>query len=621
MSGIVGIVNFDGRPVDGALVNRLTQKMKPWAPDRLESVSEGNFGLGFAQLRTTDEDAAERQPFSFDGRIHIVADARIDGRAELIGDLKRHGRSVTGDAPDVELILHAYNAWGRACVDRLLGDFVFAIWDAGREHLFCARDHFGVKQLFYAEIGGTFVFGNALDVIRMHPAVGDELNELAIADFLLFGFNQALDTTSFNDIRRLPPAHFLTRTEKEPTTVKCYWTLPTDGVVRYRQQSEYVEHFKELFGTSVADRLRTRRVSVSMSGGLDSTSVASMAHSLLSNSQRPFDIRLCTHVYDRLIPDEERHYAGQVAEALNIPIHFEAADDDKIHSGWDRPGMMLPEPAEGFDAETSSNAYSEFTADCRVMLTGFGGDPALASPRAYVVNRILRGEVSALARGLWSCVRTHRHMPSVGIRTLLRGELSRERPGLQMPGWLNRDLVARLDLESRWKQITTPTRAPHPVRPEAYQALGDITWPYAFGVFDPGCNGEPVEHRNPFFDLRLVRYVLAMPRQPWFERKALLREAMKGMLPDSVRVRPKTLLCGDPEHAVSPNFDRRCRERLLSAPGLAPFVDKDAVPVHIWEKPAPASGEYYGNVRALSLGYWLRYCWSNDSDKLARGAT
>jgi asparagine synthase (glutamine-hydrolysing) len=555
-----------------------------------------------------------------DENSHIVADARIDGRMELVRELRRHGRSVTSDVPDVELILHAYHVWNCDCVHRLLGDFVFAIWDAESERLFCARDHFGVKSLFYAEMGDTFVFGNALNVIRLHHDVGDELNELAIADFLLFGVNRELDTTFFKDVHRLPPAHTLTRTKRERAISERYWTLPIDGVIRYRRQSEYVEHFKELFTISVADRLRGKRVGVSMSGGLDSTSVASMAHSILSNEKQPFDMRLCTNVYDRLIPDKERQYAQEVAQALNIPIHFEPMDSVKLHSGWDQPGIHLPEPAEMFDDEPATDACRDFMASCRVVLTGFGGDPALAAPRAYVVNRILHGELSELVRGLCACLSTHGHLPSLGIRSLFMGRLGDTRHELRMPAWLNREFVTRLDLAARWDQIMTPPSARHPVRAEAYMALDNCVWPHCFGAFDPGCNGRPVEYRHPFFDVRLVRYVLAIPRQPWFVRKALLREAMKGILPDTVRLRPKTLLCGDPAHAVSSRFDRGCRDRLLSAPGLSSYVDRDAVPAHIWDKPALASFEYAENVRAFSLGYWLNYCWPNSPVKPARGA-
>jgi asparagine synthase (glutamine-hydrolysing) len=273
-----------------------------------------------------------------------------------------------------------------------------------------------------------------------------------------------------------------------------------------------------------------------------------------------------------------------------------------------------------FDADRVSDARRDFLANCRVVLTGFGGDPLLAAPSAFVMKRAVAGEWSELARSVWACLRTHGKLPSLGIRSFFTGTRGRAQSGIRPPSWLNQDFVARLELGARCEQSSTPAGVRHPVRPEAYQGLSHGTWPHCFGVFDPGCSGESVEHRHPFFDLRLVRYVLAMPAHPWFERKALLREAMKGSLPDAVRLRPKTVLCKDPAHPVSSSFDSRCRDRLLSAPGLSLFIDRDKVPVQIWEKPALAWREYSRDVRALSLGYWLSYCRSPTPTNMARGA-
>lgn len=620
MSGIVGIVGLDGTPVEVSTLETLTAQLQFRGPDSRGTWCRANVGFGFTQLKTTDEGATDQQPLTLDGSTHIVCDARIDGRAQLIDALRTRGREVAPRAPDAALILNAYHAWGTDCIGKLLGDFAFAIWDGARKTLFCARDHFGVKQFFYAIDSETLVFGNTLDVVRSHPAVGTALNDLAIADFLLFGYNQELGTTSFRDVQRLPPAHSLLVSQQQGPCLRRYWTLPTDGAIRYRRQSEYVEHFQEILTTAVRDRLRTDRVAVSMSGGLDSTSVAAITHRVASGERPELSIRLCTNVYDRLIPDEERLFAGQVAESLGLPIHFEVLDDARLYAGWDRPGLELQEPAENFGAEPLSGALEEFLGDCRVVLTGFGGDPALAAPRAFVTRCILNGDIGKLLHGVGTCLWTHGRLPSLGLRSWLREKLGGQGTVPPRPEWLNADLVARLDLESRWDRFTRPALAKHPHRPEAYEALGYTAWPYAFGIFDPGSSRATVEQRHPFFDVRLVGYLLAMPAHPWFERKALLREAMRGILPESVRSRPKTLLNGDPAHAVAVEFDHACRESLLAAPGLAAFVDTDAVPMHIWNKSALASAEFLGNIRAFSLGYWLNHCWSRSNNELARGA-
>ena len=340
MSGIVGIINLDGQPVERLLLRRLTEFLAYGGPDAQEVWTEGPVGLGHAMLRTTFESEHERQPYSLDGRVWITADARIDGRAELIRKLAGKGCGLLKDIPDPEIILQAYRVWGEDCVRHLLGDFAFAIWDGPHRRLFCARDHSGIKPFFYARVKDCFVFSNSLDCLRQHPQVSDELNELAIADFLLFDFNQEPATTTFTDIQRLPAAHSAVLRDGTFRT-RRYWTLPFSGPIRYKQQSDYVEHFIELLQQAVADRLRTRRVGVLMSGGLDSSTVASQAAAIRAAESSPGDLRAYTWVFDRLIPDEERHYAGLAASHLNLPIEFLALDDYKPSSAPGRSGEFL----------------------------------------------------------------------------------------------------------------------------------------------------------------------------------------------------------------------------------------------------------------------------------------
>src|SRR5262249_8283436 len=156
--------------------------------------------------------------------------------------------------------------WGPDCVQQLLGDFTFAVWDGRLRRLICARDQFGVKPFYYAQVGNSLVFSNTLNCLRLHPAISDQLNDRAIADFLLFEHNQDLSTTAFADVKRLPPAHLLT-CAAGAVRVDRYWSLPTDGNIRYQYPQDYVEHCLELLRAAVSDRLRSNRVAVFMSGG------------------------------------------------------------------------------------------------------------------------------------------------------------------------------------------------------------------------------------------------------------------------------------------------------------------------------------------------------------------
>ena len=270
MSGIVGIVNFDGEPVDPALLERMTSSLEFRGPDAKRTWIKGPVGFGHTLLRTTDEAQGEQQPFTFDGKIWIVADARIDARNELVAKLTANGRVASLDRPDVELILHAYHLWGHECLHHLLGDFAFGIWDGPLCTLFCARDHMGVKPFYYAQAGYTVIFSNTLDCIRLHPLITSELNDQAVADFLLFDANRHNDTTFFAEIHRIAPAHSITWNQTG-YQVRRYWTLPVDEPIQYRRLDDYTDRFKELLRDSVKDRLRTDRVGIFMSGGIDSS--------------------------------------------------------------------------------------------------------------------------------------------------------------------------------------------------------------------------------------------------------------------------------------------------------------------------------------------------------------
>ena len=603
MSGIVGIVNLNGAPVDRVLLRRMTEFMAFRGPDALEIWTDGPVGFGHAMLRTTRESLGERQPYSLDGRVWITADARVDGRADLISKLQSEVREDLEGATDVELILHAYQAWEQQCVQHLLGDFAFAIWDGRRKRLFCARDHFGVKPFYYAHVRGCLIFSNTLNGVRQHPDVSDGLNDLAIADFLLFDRNQDPATTTFADVQRLPAAHCLTWSG-EGLHLSRYWTLPIDGHIRYKRAGDYVEHFRALFRTAVGDRLRTDRVGISMSGGLDSTTVAATAHGLLSERSAAFDLRAYTSVCDRLIPDQERKYSGLVAQALDIPIHYLVTDDYLPYERLDEPELCAPEPSHHPRVAIVADYYRQLSPRCRVLLTGYGGDPALYyHGDAYIVGQLKGLHWLRLATEIGECIFVRRQIPIVGFRTTLKRWLGKPAWRPPCPGWLQPDFASRLDLPARWEQMNAPATPLHPIRPEAYEKLTDPYWQVSFEKQDPGVTFFPVEVRHPFFDVRLLNYLLAIPPIPWAVRKELLREAMRDALPEAVRLRPKTPLRGEPYFERLRNCGSQWwSDHFDPAPELVRYVDIDAVPRGAGGDP----NELWLNLRPLSLNNWFR---------------
>ncbi len=608
MSGIVGLLNLDGAPVDRQLLQEMTEFLSYCGPDAQAVRSVGSVGFGHAMLRTTPESATERQPATLDGEVWITADARVDDRAELVHKLRSKGCECSESSPDAELILQAYSAWGEECVEHLLGDFAFAIWDGCRRRLFCARDHFGVKPFYYAQAGDSLVFSNTLECVRRHPGVSNELNDQAIADFLLFGHNHDLLTTPFADIQRLPPAHFLTWSRGELGT-RRYWILPVEGPIRYGRAGEYVEHFRELLRAAVQDRLRTDRVGIFLSGGLDSSSVAATAKELLLRHGASFDLRAYTQVFEKLFPHEEGYYAKLVAEALGIPIHPLVADDYALFERWDQPELQTPEPTDFPLLAIDADQARQVSHHSRVALWGNGGDPLFhAQCWPYIVGLLRSFQWGRLVWevGGYMLARGRIPPPLAGFRTRLRRLLGLRVEQPEYPCWLNRELEARLSLPARWKrwqESLLDTVSPHPTRPGAYEDLLRPIWSHSFESGDAGATRFPVEVRYPFFDVRLVRYLLALPPVPWCVDKELVRVAMRGVLPEPVRRRPKTPLPTDPTLAVLRRSRSDAVDYFKPTPALLRYVERNRI--------APVSGETDDlrlgvNLRPLCLNYWLQ---------------
>lgn len=602
LSGFVCILHGDKAPVDRVLLQSLTNFLSFRGPDASGMWSDGPIGMGHALLRTTYESNGERQPASLGERYRIVADARLDAREELIDELHIETGKVCSSTPDCDLILHAYAAWGAACIDRLQGDFSFALWDAANSRLFCARDHFGVKPLFYSGIGELFVVSNTLDCVRHHPAVSDRLNDLAIADFLLFDMIREPGATSFADVGRLPPGHTLTGGQ-DGITVRRYWTLPESTPLYHTRPKECVEQFRELLDRAVADRVGRSNVGVLMSGGLDSPTVAASAQRALVRSGNPAGLWAYTHIFESLIPHEEGRYAKLVAEALKIPIEFQVSDGEPWKD-LNHEDHRWPEPIHSPGVDCGLAQLRRVSVRSRVALTGFGGDPALSCLLSEHFLELLRKRQirRALAGALGHLAAEGRYS-RLYIRTRCRKWLASKSQTPSYPQWLNRDMEARLDLRNRWKALMRPAARNGDARRTAREAIVDPLWPNLFEGYDPGATGVPVEVRHPFFDLRLVKFLMALPALPWCSDKGLLREAARAVLPDAVRLRRKSPLLADPVVALLQQTESAWVDSFEAVPDLRRYVERSQIPKVFGEKDTWTA---WIHLRPLSLNFWLR---------------
>jgi asparagine synthase (glutamine-hydrolysing) len=573
----------------------MTKFMSFRGPDIEDYWIKGNVAFGHAMLRSTWEARTEQQPLTLDGSTWLTADVRLDGRRELISKLENKLGATLKTANDAELILHAYEAWKEDCVKHLLGDFAFAIWDARLEQLFGARDQLGVRQFYYSTSDDCFVFSNTLNCLRLHPRVSNTLNEVAIGDFLVFGLNQEKETTAFADIQRLPKAHTLI-VSRNGVSVSQYWT-PSTSTIKYKNDADYVEGFRELLGISVADRLRTQHVGISMSGGLDSSAVAAAAKN--TNEK----LSACCVVYESVFPDEERRYATLVANALDIPIEF--LDGNEINQQGKTAGAA-PEP---FDVDpiyaVSHELLVRLSLRGRVALTGWDGDTFLNENARHSFARSLkRGNIGRLLFDLARFTYFQRSPPPIGIRTQLRQWRNPHWNRAPFPVWLNADFVKRLNIVERWREMSIDSTFVHPVRPHAFRIINSPNWDSLFSRYDAGTTLIPLEVRHPLIDLRMVDYLLALPVIPWLLDKRILRKAMEGILPDAVRQRPKSPLAGDPGLSLRHTKKFQDIDQFQPVDALASYVDRKSIPGVTEEMD---SNHLWINVRPFSLNQWLTY--------------
>lgn len=609
MSGFVGILALDGGSVDPYLLQRLTDALTYFAPDGAAARTDGHIGLGFAESRLVRTPAGADappvdMPRSDSHGTWVVADAMLDERDRLARELGTAGIRVDAGAPVATLLLAAYRAWGVRCAEHLHGDFAFAIWDETRRRLLLVRDRFGTRPLYYAHAGGTLVFSNALDVLRVHPHVSSELDPAAIGDFLRMGSNTALETTVFAHIHCVPPAHVLVRDDAQTRVVR-YWEIPTGAPLGYGRVEEYAEHFNAVFREAVADRVRgLDEVVLMMSGGRDSTAVAATLQPLAAASG--LRVAAVTAVYDYALPDEERSYTACAATALGIPVEFVVQDEFGWFEGADRPDFWRPEPVEAPQQAADTDLEMRALAHGRVALTGDGGDAVLRERESHLAGLLLSGRWLRALRESFTYVRWHRRLPRPGLRRMRARRLGLASAHPPIPPWLRPALIDRTGLRDRWAEIERGERefpTPAPLRPEAYNKLRSTFWTRCFESDHPSATGIPLTMRHPFFDERVIEFLLSLPSVQWANDKGILVAAMKGRLPDRVRLRQKTPLVGDSYETAFAAAGRIRPPREAFGEEALEYIDPDRLfevtpemdPTDVWDW-----------TRAYSLALWLR---------------
>ena len=591
---IAAIFNLRAEPVGAQQLRDGHGGLPGAATGHVDVKTLGRVALMCSNANAPDVAGEEYAIHSLGGRYWIAGRVRLDARPELRARLD--GTGGIGEAiPDIVLCLRAYAKWGERFVDFLAGDFSFVLWDDERQSLIAVRDQFGMRSLFHSRTANAWLISDSLDWIAGRTSISRDLDDYWIADFLTLGICREFERTVYRDIQRLPPAHLI-RLDDAGTAIRRYWCLDIGDPIHFADPRAYPERFRELLSRAVADRLPAGKVGISMSGGLDSTTLAASAVGVTGDTSRV--VAECEH-YQELMHIREAHFASLAARRLGIDLHIRVMDDLCYDPHWRSRDMRPAEPAA-----TMLNLHNHHQAEAgrasvaSVWFDGEGPDNALVFERnSYLKWLAKRRSWSRLSDALFQYTRVKGVAGWAQSFRRHAGLMPESQPHDPVPKWLNRDFVDRVRLRERAASLDAGGDQSHPWHPQAMASFTSPIWQCDFDNANFLATRTSAVWRYPYLDLRLIEFMLSVPPIPWGWKKQLMREAMRDRLPPEVLERPKTPLPCYPDAAVI----RKCGLPPLSGgQRLDSYVDVRCLPTT-----EALDGELYFAMGAHVLDRWL----------------
>ena len=377
MCGIVGIWDSRGkRPIEARVLQRMNESQHHRGPDETGTHLAPGVALGHKRLSIIDLKTGQQPLFNEDRSVVIVYNGEIYNYQELIPELTALGH-VFRTRSDTEVVVHAWEQWGEACVDRLRGMFAFALWDERRQTLFLARDRLGVKPLFYAELpDGMWLFGSELKSLLAHGGVRRDIDPRSVEDYFALGYVPE-PRTIFASALKLAPAHTLClrRGEAAPAP-RRYWDVRFTSANRISAQDAQAELLERL-----NDSVRLRMIAevplgAFLSGGVDSSAVVAL---MAGQSSEP--VNTCSISFDDPAYDESV-FAQQVADRYHTRHFVEQVETDDFDL-IDTLAALYDEPYADSSAIPTYRVCQLARRHVKVALSGDGGDESFGGYRRY----------------------------------------------------------------------------------------------------------------------------------------------------------------------------------------------------------------------------------------------
>jgi asparagine synthase (glutamine-hydrolysing) len=595
---VCGIAGFWGPP-DRALLEAMTLSLRHRGPDDDGHFEDANASLGFRRLSIIDLEHGS-QPMSMDGgRLQIVYNGEVYNFRELRAELEPLGHTFQTTC-DTEVVLHAYAQWGTDCFRRFNGMWGLAILDERGEHpkLVLARDHFGIKPLFYARHHGRVVFASEIKAILQDDTFPREVDDQQMYEYLRFGLFDHNDGTFFRGIRQVPAAAFAV-VEAGTISETVYWTprLSEDG-------DASPEAFRAVFERAVQRRLVADvPVGICLSGGLDSSSICTvMAQQLRDHDRDTESLGDRLKTFSAVFPGDRIDESAYIDSVLEVT----GADNSAV------------QPTD-----------QDFIRELEAWVWHMEEPMVSSAPFAmWMVMRLARRQVTVTLDGQAGdeLLAGYDHYPYVLLRQLLRErryvEFARE-------AWLLRDIVTplvRRRLRERGQRVDVAgmlspafTRGRRPplddrvaddLKRRLLQDFRVYSLPPLLRYEDRASMAHSLEARLPFLDQELVDYILTLPRRAIIHNgwtRAIVRQALHGVLPAKVEARRKKIGFTTPEF----RWYRRQRavlQSLMRSPSFRarPYWKAAAVAENFRRACAGEVEESMFFWRAVNAEVWLR---------------
>lgn len=547
MCGVAGIVRFDKSKVNKVQVQAMLKTIKHRGPDDEGAIIDGNIGLGHVRLSILDLSSAGKQPMMDpSGRYVIAQNGEAYNYIELREELQSLGYTFTTQT-DTEVVLTGYIAWGEHVLEKINGMFAMAIYDKQEQTLFIARDRFGVKPLYYHVGDEQMVFASEIPAILEALPEKPKANENAIFDYLVFNRTDQTEETFFSNIYKLQHGCCMTIDLKQSYTkenlpIRKWYdlaervkALKNEGVsVLGKEDAE--KRYMELFKRAIELRLRSDVPwGVCLSGGLDSSAITA---TIIKELKEP-NVHSFSAVYQKGCWADESPFIEEF-EGIVPNMHYVHPDSNGLLAHLNDYVRIQGEPTPTTSPYALYCVLEEASKYVKVILDGQGSDEALAGyeyiPGLYYKSLFTHFKWWRLAKEIVQYVRLHkswRHVKYMAFFIL--PSRMRTKVRVMQRGYINPDFVARhKDSVIADKLYGANTMTEMLVNHFEYKLEHLNKWgdrdTMAFGV----------EGRSPFLDKDLVEYSIALKDELKIKggyTKYILREVMKGIMPEKVRTR------------------------------------------------------------------------------------